>query len=198
MRSIKHFFLNWCFFQVLSFLFSRLLIFVDDCCLFAAVLEGNVAYEKGNLIVFVEAVPEHICEAFHIIVNSYLAWFANECWDWVAILFVCMDDSAFASDWRHIFIEISEALCIVAVIALENADDFPGLDRDGDMDIQRTGLVGHQCTEGVFVQRGFAVIEDSHGSLLGNVFIGACQRVLYRINRKKKRENSDRMEKCKK
>jgi hypothetical protein len=62
-----------------------------------------------------------------------------------------------------------------AVIALENADDLPGLDRDGDMDIQRTGLVGYQCAEGFFMQRGFAVIEDSHGRLLGNVFIGACQ-----------------------
>ena len=53
-----------------------------------------------------------------------------------------------------------------AVIAFQDADHLPGVYGDGNMDIQRAGFIGNQRTEGLFVHGRFAVIKDSHGSLL--------------------------------
>ena len=59
-----------------------------------------------------------------------------------------------------------------AVIAFQDTDHFLGAHIDGNMNIQRTDFIRNQCAEGFFMHGGFAVEEDSHGSLLGNVLKG--------------------------
>ena len=68
---------------------------------------------------------------------------------------------------------------------------FFAKDRGGNMNIQRTEFVGNQCAKGFFVNRGFAVKEDSHDILLGNVLKGSPMSII-QDNQKKGKRNLER------
>ena len=55
---------------------------------------------------------------------------------------------------------------------------------NGDVDAQRAGFVGNQGAEGLLVERGFAVEEDSHDSLLGNVLKGFSVCIIHYVYQK--------------
>ena len=54
-----------------------------------------------------------------------------------------------------------------AVIIAQDTGHLGGHNRGGNVDVQRTDLIGGQCAEGGLILGQLAVIEDSHGSLLG-------------------------------
>ena len=63
---------------------------------------------------------------------------------------------------------------VAPVFVVEDADDTGGLDCGGNVDMECTGLVRHQGTEGVLVHGLFAIVKDPHGNLLIYRLLSVC------------------------
>ena len=96
----------------------RLLVFIDDSGFVRSSCYINKADKQGNLVILIQALPDHIRKAVNIAVDFHPLGLSFKAWQRIAVSHIGMDKAALTADRRFICIGKAAAAFRILIAAL--------------------------------------------------------------------------------